>query len=60
MILLYISCSSGFGVVSTEDDVVMNEKGEKRKINSGTEKGKVNTKAKTTEQQVQQRSKQKF
>ena len=40
MILLYISCSSGFGVVSTEDDVVMNEKGEKRKISCGTEKGK--------------------
>lgn len=31
---------SGFGVVSTEDDVVMDEKGEKRKINCGTEKGK--------------------
>ena len=40
MILHYISCGSGFGVVSTEDDVVMNEKGEKRKINCGTEKGK--------------------
>ena len=40
MILLYISCSSGFSVVSTEDDVVMNEKGEKRKINCGAEKGK--------------------
>ena len=39
MILLNISCSSGFGVVSTEDDVVMDEKGEKRKINCGTEKG---------------------
>ena len=49
--------------VSTEDDVVMDEKREMRKINCGTEKGrqkKENTKAKTTDQQVQQRSKQKF
>ena len=28
------------GFVSTEDDVVMDEKGEKRKINCGREKGK--------------------
>ena len=41
------------GFVSTEDDVVMDEKREKRKINCGTEKG--NTKAKTTEQKVQQK-----
>ena len=41
------------GFVSTEDDVVMDEKREKRKINCGTEK------AKATEQKVQQRSKQK-
>lgn len=33
-------CSSGFGVVSSEDDVVTDDKGNKRKINCGTEKGK--------------------
>ena len=32
------------GVVSTEDDVVLDEKREKRKINCGTEKGKHNGK----------------
>ena len=37
------------GFVSTEDDVVMNEKREKRKINCVGQK-KENTKAKTTEQ----------
>ena len=37
MFLLYIEL---LGFVSTEDDVVMDEKREKRKINCGTEKGK--------------------
>ncbi|KAJ7362131.1 hypothetical protein OS493_013222 [Desmophyllum pertusum] len=32
--------NSGFGVVSSEDDVVTDDKGNKRKINCGTEKGK--------------------
>ena len=59
MILLKISCSSGFGVVSTEDDVVMNEKGEKRKINCGAEKGKHKRKNHRTAG-LQQCSKQKF
>lgn len=49
MIFYYIFCSFGFGVVLIEDDVVMNEKGEKRKINSGIEKGKVNIKVKIIE-----------
>lgn len=58
MLLLYIHCSSGFGVVSTEDDVVMDEKGEKRKINCGTEKGK--HKSKNHRTAGTESSKQKF
>lgn len=44
MLFFYIFCSFGFGVVLIEDDVVMDEKGEKRKINCGIEKGKYKSK----------------
>lgn len=41
-------CSSDFGVTSNEDNIVTDEKGNKRKMDCGTEKGKHHSKNHTT------------
>lgn len=38
--IIHFLCSSGFGVTSNEDNVVTDEKGNKQKMDCGTEKGK--------------------